>query len=330
MSSKCPICKTDVPEIKRVSDSLESCSCQRCGDFYLKVPLSSLLDSILQNDNKKIGVLSHWIRIRHETIVKEPPDEHYFRKSITLNKELVDDIIKNPPPNPAEQANNIIRWLGENMKAPGEFVWLQPPTHQAIMGAITPDEFEWVLWHLIDTGTLQGKKAAAMGAPGRAHVTLSFEGWQYYEELKLGTTDSRKAFMAMQYGDKQLDQIVDDYFKPSVKQTGFDLFKLPDRPQPSGLIDDRIRVEIQTSRFLIADLTHENRGAYWEAGYAEGLGKQVIYTCEKKKFKEQKTHFDTNHHLTILWDADNPGEAAEKLKETIRATLPAEAKLEQE
>jgi nucleoside 2-deoxyribosyltransferase len=84
-------------------------------------------------------------------------------------------------------------------------------------------------------------------------------------------------------------------------------------------------VEIRTSRFLIADLTHENRGAYWEAGFAEGLGKPVIYTCEKSKFGVQKTHFDTNHHETVVWEKENLSEAAEKLKVTIRATLPDEA-----
>ena len=31
---------------------------------------------------------------------------------------------------------------------------------------------------------------------------------------------------------------------------------------------------------------------YWEAGYAEGLEKPVIYTCEKNKFNSEKTPFD--------------------------------------
>ena len=57
---------------------------------------------------------------------------------------------------------------------------------------------------------------------------------------------------------------------------------------------------------MIADLTHGNLGAYWEDGYAEGVKKPVIYTYEKSKF--DKTHFDTNHHLTIRWDKDNPEE----------------------
>jgi len=132
--------------------------------------------------------------------------------------------------------------------------------------------------------------------------------------------------MAMKFGDEALDNLVENYIKSAVEQTGFELLRLNDLPR-AGLIDDRLRVEIRTSRFLIADLTHENAGAYWEAGFAEGLGKPVIYTCEKTKFDRDKTHFDTNHHLTVIWDVENPREAAENLKATIRATLPDEAKL---
>jgi len=73
--------------------------------------------------------------------------------------------------------------------------------------------------------------------------------------------------MTMQYGDPLLDQLVEDHFRPAVAQTGIDLRRLDDE-QPAGLIDDRLRVEIQSARFLIVDLTHSNRGAYWEAGYA--------------------------------------------------------------
>ena len=96
------------------------------------------------------------------------------------------------------------------------------------------------------------------------------------------------------------------------------------------MIDDRLRVEIQSSDFIVADLTHDNLGAYWEAGYAEGLRKPVIYTCEKEKFEKEKTHFDTNHHLTIIWDKTDPLKAGESLKATIRATLPELAKQEDE
>ena len=64
--------------------------------------------------------------------------------------------------------------------------------------------------------------------------------------------------------------------KDSIRKTGFEIRKLDDVKRV-GLIDDKLRVEIRRSRFLIANLTHDNNGAYWEAGYAEGLGIPVIY-----------------------------------------------------
>ncbi len=110
--------------------------------------------------------------------------------------------------------------------------------------------------------------------------------------------------------------------------TGFVLHRLddPDRAR-AGLIDDHLRVEIRISRFLIADLTDDNRGVYWEAGFAEGLGKPVIYTCEKSIFDSGKTHFDTNHQQTLKWEKDRLSAFEQDLKNMIRATMPGDAKL---
>jgi hypothetical protein len=132
--------------------------------------------------------------------------------------------------------------------------------------------------------------------------------------------------MAMKFGDALLDTAYRECFKHAVARTGFELRRL-DEGQPAGLIDNQLRVAIRASRFLIADLTHGNNGAYWEAGFAEGLGKPVIYTCEEGHFASARTHFDTNHHLTIRWSADDLRAAADELAATIRNTLPAEATL---
>jgi hypothetical protein len=91
-------------------------------------------------------------------------------------------------------------------------------------------------------------------------------------------------------------------------------------------------VRIRQARFLVCDLTHGNRGAYWEAGFAEGLGIPVIYTCRQDVFSdaahECHPHFDAAHWVTVPWDPADPGPAAAKLKAVVRATLPSEAKLE--
>lgn len=75
-----------------------------------------------------------------------------------------------------------------------------------------------------------------------------------------------------------------------------------------------------STKFLLAELTHNNAGAYWEAGFAEGLGKPVIYLCRKDLFddKSKGTHFDTNHHLTVVWKAEKMDEAARRLKDNSR------------
>jgi len=153
---------------------------------------------------------------------------------------------------------------------------------------------------------------------------LTFEGWAEYERLRHEVVDSKTAFMAMGFSNAVLGKIVGEYFVPAVGETGFQLYRLDDRPRP-GLIDNRMRVEIRAAKFLICDLTDENRGAYWEAGFAEGAGRPVFYTCEASKFDATKTHFDTEHLFTIKWDAANPASAGDELKAAIRNEFPAEA-----
>jgi hypothetical protein len=71
--------------------------------------------------------------------------------------------------------------------------------------------------------------------------------------------------MAMKFGDPTLDRMFTECFKRAVAKTGFELRILSENAR-AGLIDDRLRVEIRQARFLVADLTHSNPGAYWEAG----------------------------------------------------------------
>jgi hypothetical protein len=250
--------------------------------------------------------LSHVVRHRAED---ESP--------VHITQELAKHVLQAPHlPNVAEQAENLVLWLGRHLPGPGERVVLKPWHHGAILGSATDAAFDLVVDHLTRKGTLQTE----MGG-----TTLSFEGWQWFEELRRGRSTSRKAFMAMKYGDALLNRVFTTCFKPAVAMTGFELMKLDERPV-AGLIDNRLRTEILTSRFLIADLTHGNQGAYWEAGFAEGLRKRVFYTCEESAFKAG-THFDTNHMHTVVWTEANLAKAAEDLKATIRATLPEEARM---
>lgn len=288
--------------------------CPYCGKFGLAGTLVASLPTLLLSRDAA-PKLSHVIRKAHET-----------GQRLLLNSYTAQAILENPLPRPREQADLLLQWLALNSPGPGEPLEVRYDVQGAVVGAKSHAGFSMLVEHLIDKGLVVGPHETYMSGESVAHVALTFEGWDYYESLRVGGATYRKAFMAMKFGDPTLNSLLDEVLRPAAKRAGFDLFKLDDRPI-AGLIDDRMRVEIRASDFVIADLTHDNLGAYWEAGYAEGLGKPVIYTCERSKFEASRTHFDTNHHLTIVWDATAPTEVAQQLVATIRATLPHLAQL---
>jgi len=56
---------------------------------------------------------------------------------------------------------------------------------------------------------------------------------------------------------------------------------------------------IKDSRFVVADFTRQNNGVYFEAGYAQGFGLNVIRCVREDDF--EKLHFDKNHYNFIRW-----------------------------
>lgn len=314
----CPVC--DAQATRREPDPTGrdaiEIDCPHCGRFAISGSLESTLPDLRLREPDASAKLSHALRRS-----QEGSDRPLFS---TYTAEAV---LKQPLPRPREQADLLVRWLAEHVAGPGETLWIEYSTHGAVVGSKSSAGFALVLDHLFESGLVTGQLSKTIGGGDRAHATLSFAGWDHYEELRRGGRVYRKAFMAMKFGDALLDQVLEQVFKPSALRAGFQLFKLTDVPK-AGLIDNRLRVEIQASDFIVADLTHDNLGAYWEAGYAEGLGKPVIYTCEKSRFEQAKTHFDTNHHLTILWDAAAPEVCSQEFIATIRATLPHISKLD--
>jgi hypothetical protein len=151
-------------------------------------------------------------------------------------------------------------------------------------------------------------------------ATLSMEGWEQYDVDKRDF-DGNYGFIAMEFNDAILDKFVRDVVKPTiVEHLGLEILDMRDAAR-AGIIDDIMRITIRDAKFVIADLTHDNNGAYWEAGYAEGLGKPVVYMCEKTKFDKDKPHFDVNHCTTVSWSADAPDDFRAEIVAVLRRSL---------
>lgn len=288
-----------------------SVNCSNCGEFIITDMAQIEALNKIGNAEIKKARASHSIRRRAAS-----------GQQVKINVRDLDIFLETELPSIKEQADNFLSSFAQKAKEPGKILEIKSTEEWiGVTGCASKSGVNAILVHLIDKRHLLRPHTDT-----RNEFCITVEGWVYYEELQKKAKDSTIAFMAMKFGDSELDQIVDTVFRPAVAQTGFRLQKLNDE-QRAGLIDDQLRVQIRRSRIMIADLSHGNKGAYWEAGFAEGLGIPVIYTCKESEFGNQ-SHFDTNHHLTVMWNPKNLEQAAQKLKATIRATLPEAAKME--
>jgi hypothetical protein len=238
--------------------------------------------------------------------------------------------LDDPLPSPAEQLENLVLWVGDHEPDPATPVEIPASELSGVdawIGArITRNHPNTGLGWLL-------AQEEAQALVEQKHVTngiglrLTMKGWELYYSLKRGLTDSRKAFMAMKYNAPDVEAAYKTCFRPAVAKAGYELFDLRDQ-QSAGMIDDQMRVAMRNSRFIIADLSYGCRGSYWEGGFAEGLGRPVIYTCEAEKWKVEGVHFDTNHLTTVIWEAGNFDEPARLLTAIIRNTLPDEAQMD--
>jgi nucleoside 2-deoxyribosyltransferase len=103
-------------------------------------------------------------------------------------------------------------------------------------------------------------------------------------------------------------------------------------------INDEIISEIRRSRFMVCDLTGYRGGVYWEAGFAYGLGLEVIYTCREdwikpsieklvlqdgavREVKREGIHFDLEHRNRIEWNDRDLDDFRDRLTKRIKAVI---------
>lgn len=278
--------------------------CKRCGKFKLNKIAQLALGEIRKN-NDDITSKQQLALISYHTIINN--NGPIF---VNITKEKIEEISKEIFPTPMEQMNNFILFLGDETKIIGKTIqihWMVENGNYfktlALIYAIDRDNFEEIL-------KISQNEQFVTDKSGK--YALTFKGWEKYQQLKKGQSISKKAFMAMQFNDKKIEDFFKTVIKPAISELGFDIYDLRDNPE-SGFLDDRLRVEIRNSRFMIADLTNQNDGAYWEAGYAEGLGKKVFYICNEETFIENQEaiksgklikpliHFDVNHQQIYFW-----------------------------
>lgn len=323
---KCLVCATPIAPPKW-DLGFTGYDCPRCGRWsidsdpgHAETILTRALGNADAPDQQRRAKLSYTLR-RRQTGARG-------RWVPIQRTDLDETFLDERPLSPAEQLDELILLVGTEQSSGGSSAHLEVPRLCAWIGAtILPNNPTLDLGWLLAQEETKALVTQRDGAPQSLFMRLTLRGWQRFGELKRGRVESRRVLIAMKFEDPELDSVVATCFAPAVQRAGFELRSLRDG-QPSGVIDDQMRVALRNSRFVVADLTHGSHGAYWEAGFAEGLGRPVIYTCRRHEWEAERTHFDTNHLVTIVWDPANLDSAGRQLTATIRATLPAEATME--
>lgn len=292
--------------------------CAVCGSFIVTGSAQSGALASKNGDLSKVmrAVLSHRIALANRNL--EGRDEIPKITSYTISQ-LFDE--KPRLPSPGRQAINAIRFVGEYVIKEMEPISNLPPSFHSLIGSPHRRASEKIVRELMDRGVLTGIPVETMQHPDEViDVDLSLAGWDAFESELRGQVSGSYGFIALKFGDEELDEFLIDVIKPAVLQLGYTLEDMRDASS-AGIIDNVMRAKIRDAAFVLVDLTHGNKGAYWEAGYAEGLGKPVLYLCKQEVFDSEGTHFDTNHCTTVKWTPGDREPFTTELVATLRRSL---------
>jgi hypothetical protein len=209
-----------------------------------------------------------------------------------------------------ERAAKLLQAIKRRTHYFGETVPLKPETDYTLAYARNSNEFMSFARYIRDRGW------AVLDIDSFSpNFTLTAAGFAEIEGRDRARTESDQAFVA-RYFDASLDDAYEQGIKPAIEDSGFLPIPVNAR-EYNGDIVDQIMVEIRKSRFVVADTTGHRGGVYFEAGFALGLGIEVIFSCKKDHF--DKSHFDVNHMNHIIWQTsdDLRTQLARRVQRTI-------------
>jgi nucleoside 2-deoxyribosyltransferase len=333
-SGNCPICsdkesshhleeKQYTPYIKII--------CPTCGVFKITRNLY-YPDTIKDNPNKYI--LSALIREANENT----------QPIIELDTNNIDNYLSNSrkPATFTERLDKILLFINKKTNYAGQYTQLSNNDY-SICFALNKDEFYYMLevLHKEDFIEFRYSYGSIESWPDKNYspvktldyvsnyepiafveVRPTINGWKKIDELRRSNIiNSKQCFVAMAF-NSEMEEIYKKGIEPGIRNAGYDPYKINNEPH-NEQIPLKIMVEIRQSKVVVADFTGQNNGAYFEAGFAFGLGKPVIWTCKKSDLPQ--CHFDTKTFNHILWET--PEDFRDQLTIWLKAIVPLENRI---
>lgn len=170
-------------------------------------------------------------------------------------------------------------------------------------------EGNFILSCLAEQGYIQNY--IVMSCDRTPPITLMTSAYARIDEIQRNTANGKNVLVAMSFKDTEK---LREAIREGIRSAGYIAIFI-DEVQHNELITPELLKHIRDSKFVVVDLTHKNNGAYFEEGYAMGLGKPVIQLCKQGT----QLHFDIAQKNTIMWASED--DISEQLKNRIAATI---------
>jgi nucleoside 2-deoxyribosyltransferase len=260
-------------------------------------------------EKRKFGPkLSAWIRNRNELGIDIPE----------INSNNLTEIEQSIPDyNPSDKQQLLLRSIAQKSKYPGDSVSLLPEFDYPLAWASAPEELLFYVRYLIERVLLARTDDEGTQAfdDMSVSVEVTADGWEYLDQHDQRAVELSQAFVAMSFSES-MKMVWEQAIKTAIKEAGYKAYRVDAEPHIDR-IDAKIIAEIKNSLFVVADVTEQKRGVYFEAGYAIGIGLPVIWCVKKDDLTN--VHFDTRQYNHVVWESIQ--ELKEKLYDIICAVI---------
>lgn len=248
-----------------------------------------------ESPNRK---LSAWIREQNER-----------REQVEFTKEgMIETIAASVPDyRPIEKQLKLLKALERRSNTPGDTVKLNLKADFSLAYASGFEEFVFYLQAL--------EKRGLVDSTTDGQIEITPDGWDYLDRHASDLEEKTQGFVAMSFSD-EMRPMRTDAIEPAIRHAGYTAYRIGEEPHSDNIIF-RIMAEIKNSRFVVADVTEQKNGIYFEAGYALGLGLPVIWCVQEDDAKN--VHFDTAQYNQTRWKS--PQELQEVLFDYICAII---------
>lgn len=294
-NSECPLCDTSAYSGKDPTTNVLTIVCPTCGRFHLSGDTAGMLMDLKQKRRQELYKLSHEFRKMSERVVGKS-------KILTFPTYSSNDILKildYSNPSVQEKLNALLRYLGSASEFPGDSAVFDCTNDYAVIGAKNSQEAGFFLESLAEQELVLLHQPYTLTTETPAKI--SAKGWIELDRIAQSGNESFNTFIAMWF-DPSRDES-EKAISDAILDAGYNPIRI-DRLEHLNKIDDEIIAQIRQSRFLVADFTGQRNGVYFEAGFMLGLGRPVIWVCDRADLAN--VHFDTRQYNTIDYtDADS-------------------------